>query len=367
MGHLNEQPAFSGRLYIGSYGAADAPTIHVCGFNGETGELSVIQSVSGLENASYLALHPNGRRLYAVSETAKTDEAAGGSVAAYEIDESTGLLGDRSSRYLTYGEHPCYISTDSRGQALFAANYTGGNVAVLPLTADGLLEEASSVQQHVGELGPNSARQDTAHAHCILPLGETEFFCAADLGIDAIVIYRYDADRRLLIRNGECKAHRGSGPRHLVFHPELPAAYVLGELDSTVTLLKVDAERGAMTAGQAISALPPDYTGHNDAADIHLAPSGRFLYSSNRGHDSIAVFSVDPESGELAHVQHVHCGGETPRNFAITPDGRYLLAAHQNSGTVLVFAIDADSGRLTQTGSKIELPSPVCITIGRAD
>lgn len=361
----NGQPPFSGILYVGSYGTAEEPTIHVCTFDGNTGGLAVIQHVAGLENASYLTLHPKGHRLYAASETELTGDAGGGSVAAFEIDGATGLLHKTSNRSLTHGAHPCYISMDHSGQALFAANYTGGNAALLPLTAEGELKAAASVQQHAGELGPNTARQDAPHAHCITPMGDSEFVCAADLGIDAIVIYRYDAERRTLKQHAICKVHRGAGPRHLIFHPQLPAGYVMNELDSTITLLKVEMELGKLTAAQSISALPAAFKGYNDAADIHLAPSGRYLYSSNRGHNSIAVFSVDQSSGELSLIQHMDCGGESPRNFAITPDGRHLLVAHQKTGNIVVFNVNAESGLLTLTGSTLQLSSPVCIKFAR--
>jgi 6-phosphogluconolactonase len=357
----NGQLPFSGILYVGSYGTAEEPTIHVCTFDGNTGELTIIQRVAGIENASYLTLHPKGHRLYAASETETTGGANGGSVSAFEIDGATGLLSTTRNRLLTHGAHPCYISTEDSGQALFAANYTGGNVALLPLTVEGALEAAASVQQHAGELGPNSARQDAPHAHCITPMGDSEFVCAVDLGIDAIVIYRYDAECRTLRQHGISKVHRGAGPRHLVFHPQLPAAYVMNELDSTITLLKVDMVFGKLTAVQSVSALPAAFEGYNDAADIHLAPSGRFLYSSNRGHNSIAVFSVDQSSGELSLIQHIDCGGESPRNFAITPDGRHLLVAHQKTGNIVVFCVNVESGLLTLTGSSLQLSSPVCL------
>ncbi|CAM3993495.1 lactonase family protein [Paenibacillus alkaliterrae] len=366
MSDNNAQLSFNGVFYAGSYGDADEPTIHVCAFNGRTNELSVIQSVSGLENASYLALHPGGRFLYAVSETAATGDAVGGSAAAYGIEADTGRISAVGSRLLSYGAHPCYISTDQAGRALFAANYTGGNVVLFPLSPEGELAAASSVQRHEGELGPNAARQDAPHAHCITPLGNSGFVCAADLGLDAVIIYRYDAERLTLTQHGICNVHRGAGPRHLVFHPVLPVGYVLNELDSTITWLKVDAEQGVIGAGPAISALPAGYEGYNDAADIHLAPSGRYLYSSNRGHDSIAVFAVDQGSGALTLVQHIDCGGETPRNFAITPDGGHLLAAHQKSGSIAVFSVDTETGLLTATGATLKLPSPVCIKFADA-
>lgn len=361
MSNHSDQRAFNGIFYVGSYGAAEESTIHVCSFDAASNEIKIVQGVAGLENASFLTLHPNGGLLYAVSETGETGGAAGGSAVAYELDETHGLINGIFNRELTHGAHPCYISTDRAGKALFAANYTGGNSALLPISEDGRLEEATSVPRHAGELGPNAARQDAPHAHCIMPLGDTDFVCAADLGLDTVIVYRYDADSLTLTEHSICKVKSGAGPRHLAFHPALPVGYVLGELDSTVTQLHVDAQQGALTAGEAVSALPAGYNGYNDAADIHLAPSGRFLYSSNRGHNSIAVFAVDPSDGSLTLVEHIGCGGETPRNFAITPDGGHLLAANQKTNSIVVFSIDQESGKLSPTGAVLELASPVCI------
>lgn len=365
MSNQNGQPTSSKILYIGSYGATEDATVHVCAFDENTGELTVIQRLTGLENASYLALHPNGKHLYAASETAATGDASGGSVALFEIDGQSGTLSATSNRVLTHGAHPCYISTDKTGQMLFAANYTGGNVALLPITAEGQLAEAAAVEQHSGELGPNAARQDAPHAHCIVPLGDSPYVCAVDLGIDAVVIYRFDEEKLSLTSHGISKVHRGAGPRHLIFHPAMPAGYVMNELDSTITVLKVDAEQGVLTAGQAISALPADYSGYNDAADIHLGASGRYLYSSNRGHNSIAVFAVNQVTAELTLIQHIDCGGESPRNFAITPDGGHLLVAHQKTGNIVVFTVDGESGLLKQSASSLQLPSPVCIKFAK--
>lgn len=347
-------------LYVGSYGTPKEATIHVCKFDEKTGELTVIQQVSGLENASYLTLNPNGEKLYAASETAETGDTAGGSVAAYEIDQATGLLSAAGNRQLTYGAHPCYISTDLAGQVLLAANYSGGNVALLPFTAEGLLEEASSVQQHEGALGSNAARQEAPHAHCIVPLGSA-YVCAVDLGIDAIVIYRYDDEQRALISHGMSKVHRGAGPRHLIFHPNLNYGYVMNELDSTVTQLNVDAAKGILMPNQTISSLPAGYDGYNDSADIHLGTSGRYLYCSNRGHNSIAVFEVDQDNGQLTLIQHIACGGDSPRNFVITPSGGHLLVAHQKTGNITVFTVDVESGQLTKQNSSLQLQSPVCM------
>lgn len=357
---------FSGIMYIGSYGGANESTVRVCQFDGGTAQLKVIQELEGVENASYLALHPEGLRLYAVSETEKVGSAIGGGVVAFELDAATGRLLGQTSRALTHGAHPCYVSTDHNGKALFVANYTGGNAAALPVESNGDLVKEAFVVNDEGELGPNAARQDSPHAHCIVPIAGTDFVCVADLGLDAILVYRHNRETGALTRHSSCSVHRGAGPRHLVFHRELPLAYVMNELDSTITLLRVEEELGKLTPVQTVSALPQGFEGYNDAADIHLAPSGRFLYSSNRGHDSIAVLEAAPDSGELTLVQHIGSGGQSPRNFAITPDGAYLLAANQKSGNVCAFRVDETNGRLTEIGTVLEAPSPVFIRIGKA-
>lgn len=356
----------SGILYIGSYGDKGDATVHVVRQNRSTGELAIHQRVTGIENASYLALHPQGNRLYAAKEIGETDGKAGGSVVAIEIDELSGLLKGITSSSLTEGAHPCYISVDSSGKALFAANYSGGNVALLPITTEGELEPASSVKQHESAPGPVANRQEAPHAHCITPMPGGPYVCAVDLGMDAIVTYRYDPELLSLTEHSICKLHGGAGPRHIVFHGRLPLAYVANELESTVTQLHVDAEQGTLTAGATISTIPSDYKGYNDAADIHISMDGRYLYSSNRGHNSITVYAIDQANGQLTAVQHSDCGGEQPRNFGITPDGQFLLAANQKSGTVVVFHIDKANGKLSPVGCQLELPNPVCIRFSRS-
>ncbi|MDQ0060435.1 lactonase family protein [Paenibacillus harenae] len=355
---------YSGIAYIGSYGGAAETTVRVCRFNGAEGSLQVTEAIANAENASYLALHPQGGKLYAVSETESTDGAVGGAVIAYGIDPVTGGLLGQTSKALSHGAHPCYISLDATGKSVFVANYTGGNVALLPLNAEGELAGTASVADDEGELGPNAARQDAPHAHSIVPIPGTAYVCVADLGIDEILVYRYDGKNGTLTKHSSCAVHRGAGPRHLVFHAELPLAYVMNELDSTIATLQVNAEKGTLKEIRSVSALPEGFGAYNDAADIHLAPSGRFLYSSNRGHDSIAVFAVDQSSGELTLVQHIGSGGQSPRNFALSPDGSYLLAANQKSGNIAAFRVNEESGELTALGTVLDVPSPVCIRFG---
>ncbi|MGO4537462.1 lactonase family protein [Paenibacillus sp. 2TAB19] len=357
---------FSGMVYIGSYGSADESTVRVCRFNGVDGSLQVTEAFANAENASYLALHPQGNKLYAVSETESTNGAVGGAVIAYEVDPVTGGLLGQTSRALTHGAHPCYISVDAAGQSAFVANYTGGNVALLSLNAEGELTGTAAVAEDNGQLGPNAARQDAPHAHSIVPIPGTAYVSVADLGIDEVIVYLVDPKSGSLTKHSSCSIHRGAGPRHLVFHGELPFAYVMNELDSTITTLKVDAEQGTLTEIKFASALPQGFDAYNDAADIHIAPSGRLLYSSNRGHDSIAVFAIDQSNGELTLIQHIGSGGGAPRNFGLTPDGSYLLAANQKSGNIAAFSVDEASGELTALGTVLEVPSPVCIRFGKS-
>jgi 6-phosphogluconolactonase len=351
----------NGLLYVGSYGESHEPTIHVCRMDKSDGSLKVLQKVDGIANASFLALHPNGAKLYAVQEIVEAGGVRGGVVTAIEIDPSTGLLGIATSSASTVGEHPCYVSIDAEGTAVFTANYTGGNIAAFQLDAAGEIGKLSSLMQHDCEPGPVEDRQEKPHAHCIAPIPGTNYACALDLGLDAIITYAYQKEDGTLSKRQECKLTRGYGPRHIVFHPEFPVGYVTNELASSVTLVHIDKENGSITQGRTYSSIPADYDGYNDSADLHLSPDGKFLYSSNRGHQSIAVFRVNDSSGELSSIQHIPCGGEQPRNFGITPDGAYVLVANQKSGKIVVFHRDAATGELTPAGQQLELPSPVCI------
>lgn len=360
----NNAGEWSGIFYIGSYGGVEEATLHTCRLDLTTGLPEMVQAVRGIENASFLAVHPNGRRLYAVKELAEHDGVPGGAVVAIAIDPSDGLLGEVTGSVSTQGEHPCYVSVDSKGKAIFSANYSGGSVTLHPLTPEGDLEEGTRLYQHHCEPGPVAQRQEGPHAHCIVSLVGTPYVYAADLGMDAVVTYRYDQEGLALEQAGECKLVGGLGPRHIEFHAEYPVAYVTNELASSVTLLHVDRESGRLIAGPAYSTIPSHYDGYNDSADLHLSPDGRFLYASNRGHHSIAVFAVASGTGELTPVEHQSCGGEQPRNFAITPDGRFLLAANQRTGNIAVFNINSEDGTLSPTGQEIAIPSPVCIRFG---
>jgi len=293
--------------------------------------------------------------LYAVNELEPT-----GIVSAFAIESGTGGL-TRLNQQPSGGGAPCYVSVERSGRALLVANYAGGSVALLPIEPSGALAPAHVVQ-HTGK-GPNAERQEAPHAHCILPDPSNRFALAADLGADRVFVYRLDLDGKALhhIEEGDAVMRPGAGPRHLAFHRALPLVFVANELDSTVATLRFDSARGALSLLDARSTLPAGWTGTNYPADIHVASSGRTLYVSNRGHNSIAVFSVAEITGALALEQVVSTEGDWPRNFSLDPTERWLLVANQRPGSVVVFGRDADTGRLTPTRQRIALPSPVCL------
>jgi 6-phosphogluconolactonase len=254
------------------------------------------------------------------------------------------------------------VSVDRGGRLALVANYVGGSVAVLPIGRDGALAPAAHVVRHRGS-GPNAERQEGPHAHCIVPDPSGRWALAADLGIDRVLLYRLDGDAGRLteVEQGSARMRPGAGPRHLAFHPTMPLVFVANELDSTVTALRFDAERGALSVLHSHSTLPEGWRGANSVADIHVAPSGRTLYVSNRGHDSIAVLSVAADSGALALEQVVSTQGHWPRNFTLDPSGRWLLVANQRANSIVVFGRDAESGRLSPAGLRVEVPRPVCL------
>jgi 6-phosphogluconolactonase len=312
-------------------------------------------------NPTFLAIHPQGKFLYAANEIGNFKGEKAGAISAFAIDAASGkltLLNQQSSR----GGGPCHLVVDPQGKNVLTANYGGGSVAVLPIQSDGSLAEATAFVQHEGS-GANPKRQSAPHAHSInLDTAGRRAF-AADLGLDKILIYRFDADKGTLSEHSPpaVAVAPGSGPRHFAFHTSGRFAYVINEMTSTVTAFSYDAEHGMLKELHTVPTLPQGHEGNNSTAEVQVHPSGKFLYGSNRGHDSIAVFAIDESTGRLTPQGHTPIGGKTPRNFAIDPTGTYLLAEGQGSDTVVVFKIDQQTGALRPTGSKIEVPSPVCI------
>jgi 6-phosphogluconolactonase len=349
-------------LYVGTYTEnGNSQGVYLVQMDSRSGKLRQVASVDAGANPSFLTIHPNGRVLYAVNELEKYNESATGAVSAFAIAGDTGAL-TRLNQQPSEGGAPCYVSVDRSGRVVLVANYVGGSVALLPIHADGALAPATKVIQHKGS-GPNTGRQSEPHAHCIVADPSNRFVLAADLGADHVFVYRLDLDGKTLrhVDGGDAVMRAGAGPRHIAFHPTLPLVFVANELDSTVATLRFDAERGTLSPIGTLSTIPAGWTGTNYPADIHVAPFGRTLYVSNRGHNSIAVFSVAESTGALALDQVVSTDGDWPRNFSLDPSGGWLLVANQRSDSIVVFRRDQKSGRLTSTRERIALPSPVCL------
>ena len=349
-------------LYVGTYTEAGRRDgIHLLRMDRRSGKLRRIASIDAGENPSFLAIHPNGHVLYAVNEVDKHEGKASGAVSAFAIAPETGAL-TRRDQQASGGGAPCFVSVDRSGRVVLVANYNGGSVALLPIQADGSLAPPTQVVPHTGS-GPNKERQTAAHAHCIVADPSNRFALAADLGADRVFVYRLDLDGKSLshVGGGDAVMRSGAGSRHIAFHPTLPLVFVANELDSTVATLRFDAARGVLSPVETRSTVPAGWTGTNYPADIHVAPSGRTLYVSNRGHNSVAVFSVAESTGALALDQLVSTGGDWPRNFSLDPTGRWLLVANQRSNSIVVFQRDQESGRLTPTRQRIAVQSPVCL------
>jgi 6-phosphogluconolactonase len=350
-------------LYVGTYtDGTRSEGIYLIRMERRSGELRRVGSVDAGPNPSFLAIHPNRRVLYAVNELEQYQGRPTGAVSAFAIAQDTGAL-TRLNEQPSEGGAPCFVSVDRSGRAVLVANYAGGSVALLPIEPDGALAPAAQVVQHTGK-GPAPERQEAPHAHCILPDPSNRFALAADLGADRVFVYRLDlggGGKSLSKVDGEAVMRPGAGPRHIAFHPRLPLVFVADELDSTVATLRFDAEHGTLSLLDARSTVPAGWTGTNYPADIHVAASGRTLYVSNRGHNSIAVFAVAESTGALALDQVVLTEGEWPRNFSLDPSGRWLLVANQRSDSVVVFGRDPETGRLTPTRQQIAVPTPVCL------
>jgi len=360
-----EKPAAKAQYiaYVGTYTAkTTSKGIYAYRFNAENGQLSPIGAATESVDPSFVAVHPNGKYLYAVNEIANFNGGTGGAVSAFAIDAKTGAL-KLLNQVPTRGAGPCHLSLDKTGNYVLDANYDGGSIASFPVHDDGTLGTASGFVQHSGS-GPDKERQEGPHAHWIGTSPDNHFALAADLGLDQILVYGFDSSKGLFtpLLSGFAKVKPGAGPRHLAFSTNGKFAYVLSEMDSSVTVFSFQAKTGAFTSLQTLSTLPKDFSGPKQAAEIAVHPSGKFLYTSNRGHDSIAVFAIDEKKGTLKSLGQILTGGKTPRHFAIDPTGTYLLAENQDSNNIVVFHIDAATGNLTPTGQTVEVPSPVCIT-----
>ena len=355
-------------VYVGTYSGPKSKGIYAFHFDVTTGRLTPLGLAGETRDPSFLAIHPNKRFLYAVNEV---DEFASkknnGGVSAFAMNVHTGklrLLNQQS----TGGGSPCHLTVDARGRNLLVANYVGGSVAVLPIQSDGRLRESAAFIQHTGA-GVNKERQEGPHAHGIYLDSANRFAAVADLGLDKVLVYRFNPATGSLAANDPAfqSVKPGAGPRHLAFHPNGRFAYVNGEMASTVTAFTWDDRRGRFNELQTLPTLPRGFAGDNSTAELEIHPSGRFLYVSNRGDNSIAVFAVDQRNGRLRVIEHQSTQGKTPRSFGIDPTGRFLLAANQGSDTIVVFRIDQKTGRLIPTGHSVEVGKPVCIKFVSSD
>jgi len=348
-------------VYVGTYTGKKDEGIHIWRLDLETGDLERQGVVRNVDNPAFLVVDERHRFLYAVNELVEYNGERTGAVSAFEIDPETHDL-RFLNRQVSKGASPCHITIDETGRCVLVANYLGGNVAVFPVLDVGHLGEASFIARHEGS-GPNRKRQDGPHPHSANIDPTEEFVYVPDLGIDKVMIYRLDVERSVLRQNDPPFAELapGSGPRHMTFHPNGRFAYVINELGNTITAFAFNPEDGSLEEIQTVPTLPEDFEGENTTADIHITPSGLFLYGSNRGHDSLVIYRIDEKTGRLAYVGHEPTQGETPRNFAIDPTGRFLLAANQDSDSIVVFRIDNETGKLIETGTVVEVPKPVCI------
>ncbi len=350
-------------IYVGTYTTGKTPSegIYRFEFDTRSGKLTPRGVAAKLTNPTFLARHPARSFLYAVNEVEAVDGVKGGAVTAMAVDAETGdvkILNQQSTK----GPGPCHLKVDAKALNVLAANYGGGSVVCLPIAIDGMLKPASSFIQHQGK-GSDPARQRQPHAHSINLDFSNKHALAADLGLDKIFVYKFDADKGALTPNDPpfATVAPGAGPRHLAWHPSGRFAYVINEMGNTVTAFAYDAEAGRLDTIQTISTLPEGFQGKSWTSEIVVHPNGDFVYGSNRGDDSIAIFEIHPTTGKLTAAGRQPTGGKTPRNFVIDRSGRWLLAANQDSDNILVFSVDRDSGALTQVGEPVWAPMPVCI------
>jgi len=326
-----------------------------------TGALEFDSKTTGVVNPSYLAVDPTQRFLYAVNELKMYEDKPTGTISAFAVDAKNGKL-EFLNRQLTHGTDPCHVTVDGKGRHVFVANFMSGSVCVLPVRNDGSLGEASNFVQHLGS-SVDPVRQKGPHAHSVTLDKANRFAFVPDLGLDKLMVYRFDRTRGMLEPNTVAwiKVKPGAGPRHVALHPGGRLAFLISELDSTITALSFDRTKGVFKELQVVPTLPAGFQGESTCADVQVAPSGRFVYASNRGHDSLVIYRIDQRTGRLTYVGHQTTQGRTPRQFEIDPTGRFLLVANQDTDTIVPFRIDQQTGALAPTGQLLQVPTPVCV------
>jgi 6-phosphogluconolactonase len=361
LGSAAAYPAEPGKfwVFVGTYTDGKSKGIYRMVFDSASGKLSEPALAAEVSNPSFLAVHPTAKYLYSVNEG--RGPGKGGGVTSFALDAKTGEL-TKLNQESTIGDGPCHLVVDATGKNVLVANYGGGSVAVLPIGPDGKLGPASDFIQHKGKVF-DPRRQGTPHAHSINLDKANRFAVVADLGLDRVFVYKFDPIHGKLTPNDppSTKVKNRSGPRHFAFHPDGKHAYVINEIDCTVSAFDYDAERGTLTAIQTIPTMPVNVQGRHSTAEVVVHPSGKFLYGSNRGHDSLAVYTIEPGTGRLTNVEYEPTRGKTPRNFAVDPTGSYVLAENMGSGTIVVFKVDPETGALEATGQVAQVPSACCV------
>ncbi|MDQ0242984.1 6-phosphogluconolactonase [Bacillus fengqiuensis] len=348
---MTDNRKFTG--YVGTYTKGDSKGIYTFTLDTETAKMTDVKEAAQLENPTYVTVSQDNRYLYAVVKKGDT-----GGVAAYSIDQQTGELTALNDQTLE-GASPCHVSVDSKNRYVVTANYHKGTIESYVVNqAHGTVQPVSSIMQHEGA-GPNQERQEKPHAHYAGFTPDEKYVAAVDLGIDQLITYKLNDG--MLTKGNTLSVKPGSGPRHLAFHPNGKYAYIMTELSSEVIVLAYNAGDGSFTELQYISTIPQDFTENNQGSAIHLSSDGRFVYAGNRGHDSIAVFSVNEESGELTFVKHTSTEGNWPRDFMLDPTEKFLIASNQESHNLVLFSRDEDAGTLTLLQSDVTVPYPVCI------
>lgn len=352
------------RLYIGTYtgGQSKSQGIYTAILDLSTGAIGEAVLAGEVVSPSFVAIHPSQKFLYSVNEASDFAGKTSGGVSAFSIDRASGKL-TLLNQQPSGGDGPCHLTIDRAGKNVLIANYGGGSVACYPIGLDGKLSAASSFVQHHGS-SVDKERQGSPHAHSINLDAANRFAIVADLGLDKVLVYRFDAATGKLTPNDppSVALQAGAGPRHFAFHPSGEFAYVINEMDLTVTAFGYDAQRGVLTPRQTITTLADGVRGHGlSTAEVVVHPSGKFLYGSNRGHNTIVAYTIDPETGRLTYVEHQSTQGSMPRNFFVDPTGTYLLAENHDTNNIVVFKINQQTGEMTPTGHKLDVPMPVCV------
>ena len=355
-GHDHEPDAFL--VYVGTYTGPKSEGIYTFRFDRKSGKLTPVNQPTKTSNPSFVAVHPSGNYLFAVNEDAEFNGEKGGGITSYSIDSKTGALTEINSQ-CTHGEHPCHLTVDKTGRTVGVANYTGGSIAAYQIGRDGTLSPASTFVQHQGK--SVHPRQEAPHGHSIDVDPENRFVAVSDLGLDQVLVYKMNARKGELVAHSAVTTAPGAGPRHFSFHPSGKFGFGINELNMTANAYRYDARHGKLELIQTVSTLPPGESQQDgqSTAEMYVHPSGKFLYGSNRGHNTIVVYAIDQQSGKLMYVENQATGGSTPRSFGVVPTGDYLLALNQASSTIVVFKIDSKTGALTPTGEEVSCPSPV--------